>query len=75
MASPFERELLAEDAEETLPVMCAWCRALVRFGDTWMPLPAGLEGDMLSHGICPECLAAAQLAVERWQNEERGAAR
>lgn len=39
------------------PVICAWCKARQRRGDTWGPLKTRFDSTQVSHGICPDCFA------------------
>lgn len=67
MSGEEERELpdallhrAAELREGALSARCAWC-GRYRVGDSWLPageIPEAAAGARVSHGICPDCVAA-----------------
>jgi hypothetical protein len=53
-------ERAAERREDAMSARCAWC-GRYRVGERWLPageLPEGVVAASVSHGICPDCVAA-----------------
>lgn len=59
--------IMKRAAAQPMPVICAWCRARERFGETWGPLRSDPETPRASHGICPACLAREKAKVDSGQ--------
>ena len=47
----------AQPPRNELLLRCAWC-GRVRNGGEWVAPEGPLDGESLTHGICPECVAS-----------------
>lgn len=54
-----------EQHAQPLSVVCAWCKARERRGDTWGPLSSEQCTAYVSHGICPDCFARELKKLKR----------